>query len=177
MRKIILVPAAMIAVLAVAGCENTKKQFDFSKKAPDEFSVVKRAPLEMPPDFNIQAPQPGAPRPQELSASDMARSAVLGDAAQRRIAKEAGVSQGEAVLLQKSGALDASGAIREQVDRETADIAEDKMPGIDHLRRMVGQNVEPPAKVVDPVAEANRLKQNKAEGKPLSTGETPAKNR
>lgn len=175
MNKIFMMTIVGVASVSLAACENTKKQFDFSKKAPDEFAVVKRAPLEMPPSFEIRAPQPGAPRPQEPSASDLARSAVIGEAAQREIAREAGVSEGEAVLLQKSGAANASPAIRSQVDQETEEIAADKMPGIDHLRKMVGQNVEPPAKVVDPVAETNRLKQNKAEGKPLSTGETPSK--
>lgn len=174
MTKFALIAIAGAAALSLAACENTKKQFDFSKKAPDEFAVVKRAPLEMPPDFEIRAPQPGAARPQELSASDIARSAVVGEATQREIAREAGVSEGEAVLLQRTGAVNASSSIRSQVDKETAEIADEKMPGIDHLRKMVGQTVEPPSKVVDPVAETNRLKQNKAEGKPLSTGKTPS---
>lgn len=158
----------------MAACESTKKQFDFTKKAPDEFAVVKRAPLEMPPDYTIQAPKPGAPRPQELSATEMARNAVLGEDAQKRIATENGVSQGEAVLLKKTGATAASPAIRAQVDQETAEIIKDETPGIDTLKKMVGQNpAEPAPELVDPVAETNRIRQNKAAGKPLSTGKTP----
>jgi hypothetical protein len=174
MKKIILFSIASCAVLSMAACESTKKQFDFTKKAPDEFAVVKRAPLEMPPDYTIQAPKPGAPRPQELSATEMARNAVLGEDAQKRIAKENGVSQGEAVLLQKTGATGASPAIRAQVDQETAEIIKDETPGIDTLKKIVGQNpAEPAPELVDPVAETNRIKQNKAAGKPLSTGKTP----
>lgn len=174
MKKFILISAAACAVLSMTGCEQTKEQFDFSKKAPDEFAVVRRAPLEMPPDYSIRAPQPGAPRPQELSATDMARNAVLGEDAQKAIAKENSVSQGEAVLLQKSGATAASPAIRAQVDKETAEIIEEETPGIDTLKKMVGQNpAEPATELVDPTAEANRIKQNKVQGKPLSTGKTP----
>lgn len=174
MKKIILVSMMSCAALSMGACESTKKQFDFSKKAPDEFAVVKRAPLEMPPDYNLPAPKPGAPRPQEESAIDMARSAVLGEDAQKQIASETGVSQGEAVLLQKSGALQASPAIRAQVDEETAEMIEDETPGIDSLRKMVGQSpAEPTPELVDPVAEANRIKQNKAQGKPITTGKTP----
>lgn len=174
MKKIILIAVASCAVFSVTGCEKTKEQFDFSKKAPDEFAVVRRAPLEMPPDYTIQAPRPGAPRPQEQSATDMARAAVLGEDAQKTIAKENGVSQGEAVLLQKSGATASSPAIRAQVDAETAEIIKDETPGIDTLKKMVGQNpAEPATELVDPTAEANRIKQNKAQGKPISTGKTP----
>ncbi len=175
MNKFVTIALACAAALSLSACEATKEQFDFSKKAPDEFAVVKRAPLEMPPDFTtIQAPRPGAPRPQELSATEMARSAVLGEAAQQQIATENGVSQGEAVLLQKTGATNASPAIRAQVDKETAEIIKEKTPGIDKLKKMVGQEPAEPAKeLVDPVAETNRLKQNKAEGKPISTGKTP----
>ena len=56
---------AIAAILTLSGCEKTKEQFDFSKKPPDEFAVVKREPLEMPPDFSLRPPTPGAARPQE----------------------------------------------------------------------------------------------------------------
>lgn len=174
MKKFILTLLIAGSAISLAACEKTKEQFDFSKKAPDEFAVVKRAPLEMPPDMTIRAPQPGAPRPQELSATDMARNAVLGEDAQKQIARESGVSQGEAVLLQKSGATGASPAIRAKVDAETAEIIKDETPGINTLRKMVGQTpAEPATELVDPVAETNRIKQNKAQGKPVSTGKTP----
>ncbi len=162
------------AAISMSACEKTREQFDFSKKPPDEFAVVRRAPLEMPPDLSLRAPQPGAPRPQELSTTDMAREAVLGEDAVRETAKQSGVSQGEAVLLQKTGAAQASPAIRGRVDAETAEIIKDETPGIDKLKRWVGQNPpEPAPEVVDPVAEANRIKQNKAQGKPVNAGKTP----
>lgn len=174
MKKIILTTLTACAALSMASCEQTKEQFDFSKKAPDEFAVVRRAPLEMPPDYAIRPPTPGAARPQEVSATDMAREAVLGEDAQKQIARENGVSQGEAVLLQKTGATAASPAIRAQVDKETAALIEDETPGIDQLKKMVGQNpAEPTTELVDPVAEAERIKQNRVQGKPLSTGKTP----
>jgi hypothetical protein len=163
------------AALSLAACENTKKQFDFSKKAPDEFAVVTRAPLEMPPSYELRAPRPGAPRPQEISTDQLARQSVLGLENVQRTASEQGISQSEAVLLQRTGAVNANPGIRAAVDEETKKIGEEEMPGIDHLRRMVGKNVEAPAKVVDPVAEANRIKANKAQGKPVTDGNTISK--
>ncbi len=162
-----------VSALALCSCSGVKKQFDFSKQAPDEFAVVKRAPLEMPADINhLPAPRPGAPRPQEQATDVIARETVLGESSVQ-FPREAGVSQGESILLQRTGGANATAAIRSQVDQETAKIADEQSPGIDKIRKMIGQKVEAPAKVVDPVAETNRLKQNKAEGKPVTYGKTP----
>ena len=160
------------ALLLTAGCEKTREQFDFSKKPPDEFAVVKRAPLEMPPDFSLRPPAPGTPRPQELSTEAEARAAVLGDPALAQKPRVDAASAGEAALLQQAGAGYASPDIRRTIDKETAEIAEEEMPGIDQLKKMVGKDVESPAVVVDPTAEANRIKENKAAGKPVTEGET-----
>lgn len=173
-KKIILSLMIGGAALSLSACAKTAEQFDFSKKAPDEFAVVTRAPLEMPPSFNqVPPPRPGAQRPQELSADQLAKQSILGPDAMKKIAKENGVSQGEAVLLQKTGGSKASPAIRNVVNQETAEIIKDDTPGIDTMKKWVGQKVEEPASVVDPVAETNRLKANKAQGKPVTTGKTP----
>jgi len=176
MKKFISTIALLAASVSLAACEKTREQFDFSKKPPDEFAVVKRAPLEMPPDYSLSAPKPGAPRPQEAAMDKVAREAILGEDARKEIAREAGVTQGEAVLLQKTGALNASPAIRSKVDAETAELIKEETPGIVTLQKMVGKNPpEPSFEEVDPVAEANRIKENKAQGKPITTGKTPIK--
>lgn len=162
------------AALSLCACESTKKQFDFSKKAPDEFAVVRRAPLEMPPDFNtLPAPKPGAPRPQEESPVNQAKTAILGEDATNRVATENGVSQGEAVLLQRTGAANASPAIRRAVDVETDKIAKEEEPGIDKLKGLVGMDTDrdASAKVVDPVAEINRLRQTGAQAGQQGSGQ------
>jgi len=44
---------------------------------PDEFRVVTKAPLVVPPDFSLRPPAPGKPRPQELQPESAARTALL----------------------------------------------------------------------------------------------------
>jgi hypothetical protein len=43
---------------------------------PDEFAVESRAPLTIPPDFDLRPPQPGAPRPQEATPAERARKVI-----------------------------------------------------------------------------------------------------
>ncbi len=46
------------------------------KVGPDEFAVESRAPLTIPPDYDLRPPQPGASRPQETTAAEKARRAI-----------------------------------------------------------------------------------------------------
>ena len=65
------------AVLALTACEGVKKQFGLAKQSPDEFRVVARAPLSLPPDFTLRPPEPGAVRPQEWTTAQQARKAIF----------------------------------------------------------------------------------------------------
>src|SRR5262245_25506122 len=66
-------------LLALAGCGNDVRQaLGMTKQSPDEFTVVAHAPLTLPPDYSLHPPQPGAPRPQEGTASDQAKTALFG---------------------------------------------------------------------------------------------------
>src|SRR6185369_5402368 len=66
--------------LGLAGCENTKEMLGLTKRSPDEFQVVSRAPLSMPPDYSLRPPTPGAARPQEGTVQQQAEGIVTGHA-------------------------------------------------------------------------------------------------
>jgi hypothetical protein len=72
----------------------------FNRDRPDEFAVQRQAPLVVPPDFTLSPPAPGAPRPNESSASDQALEALFGGPAPR--------SRVEASLLDRAGRADPS---------------------------------------------------------------------
>jgi len=55
----------------------------FNRGAPDEMAVSRQAPLAVPPDFALTPPEPGAPRPQEPTASQQALEALFGGPAAR----------------------------------------------------------------------------------------------
>ncbi len=112
-----LIAAGGIAAAGLAGCQSASQALGMSKVTPDEFRVVTKAPLVVPPDYALRPPSPGEPRPQELQPESAARTALLG-------VREAQVrSDGEKLLVSKAGAEKADPLIRYVVDDEFGDIA------------------------------------------------------
>lgn len=113
----VIVATALVAAAGLAGCQSTQKALGMSKVTPDEFRVVTKAPLVVPPDYALRPPAPGEPRPQELQPESAARNALLGqrEAEQR--------SDGEKLLVAKAGAEKADPLVRYVVDDEFGDIA------------------------------------------------------
>jgi len=102
---------------ALSGCQSTATALGMTKVVPDEFRVVTKAPLTVPPDYSLRPPAPGEPRPQELQPESAARTALLGQrAAEQR-------SQGEKLLAAKAGGDKADPLVRYVVDDEFGDIA------------------------------------------------------
>lgn len=116
MRTLILTAALLATGLSVAGC-GTMRALAGAKTTPDEFRVVTKAPLVVPPEYALRPPAPGEPRPQELAPESAARNALLG--ARQNIVR----SQGENLLVAKAGAETADPLIRYVVDDEFGDIA------------------------------------------------------
>jgi len=67
---------SLVMAAALAGCSNWKQTLGIEPTPPDEFAVESRAPLTIPPDFNLRPPAPGAARPQEVSAASKAQGVV-----------------------------------------------------------------------------------------------------
>jgi DUF3035 family protein len=60
----------------IAGCTDFKKSIGLEPTLPDEFAVESRAPLTIPPDFELRPPSPGAPRPQEKASNQQAKQVI-----------------------------------------------------------------------------------------------------
>ena len=58
----------LICLPMAAGCGDLREAAGLTKKSPDEFAVTTKAPLVIPPDFNLRPPAPGAP-PAQLKAT------------------------------------------------------------------------------------------------------------
>lgn len=64
-----------------------------NRERPDEFAVQRQAPLVVPPDFGLNPPAPGAPRPSEETASEQALEALFGGPAPRSSVESAALSR------------------------------------------------------------------------------------
>ena len=176
-RSLLTLPLAFaLAMPALAGCSSTKEMLGLTKRSPDEFQVVSRAPLSMPPDFSLRPPTPGAPRPQEGTPRDQAKQAVLGVAPDYippvgEGESETAQSSGESALLQSAGATGVDPNIRQLVDTETAEDEADSKTLADTL--VFWREPEPYGTVVDPAAEQKRIQENQSLGQPVTEGETP----
>jgi hypothetical protein len=113
----VLMVASCLGAAALGGCQATSHALGLEKVTPDEFRVVTKAPLVLPPDYALRPPAPGEPRPQELQPESAARTALLGQ-------REAEVrSDGEKLLVARAGGDRADPLIRYVVDDEFGSLA------------------------------------------------------
>jgi hypothetical protein len=117
----------LAAGMVVSGCHTVGGAISNAKLAPDEFRVVTKAPLVVPPEYALRPPTPGEPRPQELQPESQARQALLG---QREAANR---SEGEVLLANRAGAAKADPLIRYVVDDQYGDIAHKEKPFADRV--------------------------------------------
>lgn len=150
---------AFCTCLGIAACgEGTKEKLGLTTVAPDEFSVVTRAPLSVPPDYTLRPPAPGKQRPMEISTQDDARQTVFGvkDVDQSGIAKsKTTISEG---FLDKVGATQSDPNIRAVLDQETTQGVEDSRPTAEKLMFWKSGDAEDQGTPIDPKEELERLK-------------------
>lgn len=158
--KLLLV--TLLAAGSLSACSNAKESLGLTRSSPDEFAVVKRAPLELPPDYSLRPPSPGAPRPQEQAMDDQARETVFGS---DEGARKAAPASGEAALLQEAGATQTDPNIRRVIDRESNIVDESNKPVAERLFGIKTGDSKDPT-IIDPKEESARLKAQQAPQQP-----------
>lgn len=155
MRNLILT-TVLCSGVALAGCGVTKDDIGLGREAPDEFSVVTRAPLSVPPDYHLRPPSPGAQRPMEISTRDAARQTVFGasDVAQSGAGVSTVTPSGS--FLDRVGATSSDPNIRNVVDAETAQGVEDSRPTAEKIMFWRSKSSEQ-GTPIDPKEEMKRL--------------------
>ncbi len=152
---------ALTAAAGLGGCQSASRAMGIAKVTPDEFRVVTKAPLVIPPEYALRPPAPGEPRPQELQPESAARAALAGQTA------SAQRSDGERLLVARSGAEKSDPLIRYVVDDEFGDIAHKDKSFADRVMFWrkdapaavpTGSDGQTPAVLVDAAAEEARLK-------------------
>lgn len=161
---------ALTLVLALSACQSTRRAIGLEKTVPDEFAVAQPAPLAIPPDFNLRPPAPGTDRPQQLSASQQARMALVGRARLQDY-RNRGFTAGEASLLDHAGASSVPPNIRDTLAKEVSAFAAEEKGFTDRL--VFWRDEAAGGVAVDPEAEMKRLNQNATAGKKPADGAVP----
>jgi hypothetical protein len=170
-RTVLCVFAALVFL---AGCSDTRRAIGLEKTPPDEFSIVSRAPLSMPPDYALRPPQPGAPRPQDLTARQQARQTIFRAGSEQQASltmPRGGRSDAEMAFLGHAQVSQADPNIRALVNEENSRLVEAENSFVDRL--LFWRTPQPPGTVVDAQKEQQRLRENVALGKPANEGEVP----
>lgn len=168
--KNISLTAAAALLLALCACSDVKKELGIGRNSPDEFLVVKRAPLTLPPDYGLRPPGDGSVAPAS-AVSERAREMLMGE-------KETPAQTGtaETALLEKMGAQQANPDIRAIINKENGYIELQNRTLVDKLifwKEGTEGEGEVPASVVNAKQESERLKKNQQEGKPVNDGDVP----
>ena len=166
----------LVSVIALTGCEETKRVFGKTKEAPDEFAVYQRAPLSLPPDSDLRPPTPGVSRPQVVNPRDQARAALglsakITDKVDLPKSEDiTRLSNGERALLALTGANKANPQIRKLVEEKTADLYETNETFTD---KMVFWRSKNKGVALDPQKELKRIREAQSLGKPLNSKDIP----
>ncbi len=170
MNSIKLIALLGLSTLTLTACGlNVRDELGLNRESPDEFAVVTRAPLEIPSHLALPPPIPGMPRPQETSAIDQAKQAVLGNDAE---AKQT-LSAAESVLLNRTGAAQSDPTIRATVNNETKALTDRNEPVAQKLINMSGKKHQPSATIVDAKKELERIQEDTKAGKNITGADTP----
>jgi hypothetical protein len=185
MRKFLCLFVFVFLVMSLNACSGAKKMLGLTRTAPDEFTVLTRAPLSLPPDYELKPPKPGAKRPQDGDSSKIAKRAlfsndmknIYGDdslysSTDKNIIGMENRTQGEVALLEKAGAESSIPNIRKIISTENTKLVQSSKKFTDKI--IFWQEKEhPTAILVDAEKEAKRIQENKALGKKITQGETP----
>jgi hypothetical protein len=161
MNKLFQILGAVTLLSMLSACSDFRKAIGTEKSSPDEFQVVVRPSLVLPPNFSSRpTAATGAQTAASIASDAQAQASVLLGA------RETGASDYSDIFAFDKIVED----VRSKVDEETAGIKfERRLP----IQVLFGglPDVGP---VIDKMAEDRRIRRNRLENRSLSYGATPA---
>jgi|TARA_Y100000588_G_scaffold82294_1_gene86710 hypothetical protein len=155
------------ALLVGCSVDSVRETMGMGKRSPDEYLIVERAPLSVPPSYELRPPSASDLEAQYASLRKRAQDILIGSAN----GGEKPMSESELAFLSDAGALNSGSEIRHIIDTESGVrfVEDDRF--VDEL--MFWTDKEGTEFIVDPVAEAERLRRNALSGMPVTYGASP----
>jgi len=159
-RQILKLTVLCGVAVAIAGCDSLRSAAGGGKDSPDEFAVVTKAPLVIPPDFNLRPPAAGAAPTNQLEPTHAAQAALF--PTDPNAATPGAASAGEHALLANAGVQNADPAIRQEIasDANATRAADDSFTN----SLLFGSSTPSGSAPLDADAEARRIDAQKATG-------------
>lgn len=158
---------------SVTGCDTIRSAAGQDKQPPDEFAIVTKAPLVIPPDYNLRPPTAGAAPTNQVAPTQAAQAALFtADAATVAASLPPTMSTGERYLLVNAGVQNADPAIRQEIASDAASTraADDSFTNT----LLFGSTTSAADPAVNADAEARRIDAQKAGGAATPSAATPA---
>lgn len=198
-RRLALCAVSSLALLSACSPGAVKNTLGLERSAPDEFRVVPRPALTVPPQFNLRPPaSPEEISTQPSTASADAQKLILSNSSKGETftlkkgtadtavtsvssaplgkpGKGGSISNAESQFLQNAGANNADPKVRSELVRDYTPVNEEGEPEEEsswwNPFGYLNKKKEP---TVNPGEEVKRIKANKEDGKPINEGEIPA---
>ena len=199
----IILTTCSLLTLSACGSTSVKETLGIGRKAPDEFRVVSRPPLSVPPQFNLRPPSASAESPIIIPSDKQAKSIITGNPIQTE--SDSGSSKADTAVIPveftpldpvtskkgKKTALadpDTSSKDSQFLKNIGTDKADPKVRDELVQQKMDAQEQKEEASwwssitsstankketLVNAKEEAKRIQTNKAGNKPVTEGETP----
>ncbi|MEP3891061.1 MAG: DUF3035 domain-containing protein [Hellea sp.] len=151
MRLKTIMLATACAAMGLSACTQTTKALGLKKNAPNEFNILTKAPLVIPPEYNLRPPQIGTSSAENNYSQKSARDALIGDV------DAAEPTRGEVVLMSKAGVGRANQEIRLEIDGVNSVERKSKSFSDQVLFWKDGRVVTPDGSPMDPEVEASRM--------------------
>lgn len=183
---------SLLCMTSVTGCgSDVKDTLGMTRVSPDEFRVVSRPPLTVPPQFSLRPPSVDANPPGMVPTTEQAKEMVLGGTqtgeidnalAQRPSAQgstdasnpiSGNVTEADKRFLQQFGVTEADPTIRQQLieERVTKQLVEEE----ESWWEVLSVKPKPKDPTVNAGKEYDRIQENKDAGKSVTEGETPVR--
>ncbi len=109
-----------VSLAALSACESLRQEAGLTKQPPDEFAVTTKAPLVIPPDFNLRPPSPGAAPLNQTDPTSAAEAAMFSSGDPQTVAAQmqGNYSPGEKMLLANAGVQNTDPTIRAQLQSD-----------------------------------------------------------
>lgn len=179
---------ATVSMMALSACSSgtVRDTLGLSSPSPDEYRVVSRPPLSVPPQFNLLPPSATAQSPNMLPADKQAQSLITGNDASRASAQTlkpgtadtavipvttgSASTSAESAFLKSAGADKADPTVRDHLVEEHI-VQQDKKQESSWWDVM-SSDTAPKETIVDANKESQRIKTDTDAGKPVTEGDT-----